>query len=132
MTPRHKGAFAEYKFVTEAIRLKLNVLLPAIDGLAYDCVIDNGRKFFKIQVKYGVRDKRCKDSYHVKLERQVNKIKKEAKVYKANEVDFYAIYIVSKDLFYIIPYYVPKLKSLSIRSSNEKLSQYANNWDQFL
>ena len=132
MTPRHKGAFAEYKFITKAISLQLNALLPAVEGQAYDVVIDNGRKFFKVQVKYGVRDKRRKNSHTVLLERRINSRTYTAKEYQANEVDFYAIYIPSEDLFYIIPFYVPSTKSITINGNNNNFSQYVNNWDQFL
>lgn len=133
MTPRHKGAFAEYKFITKAISLQLNALLPAVEGQAYDCVIHNGRNFFKVQVKFGVRDKRRKYSHTVLLERRINSRTYTGKEYQASEVDFYAIYIASKDVFYIIPFYVPTAKSITINNnSNNKFSQYLDNWDQFL
>lgn len=133
MTPRHKGAFAEYKFITKAISLGLNALLPAVEGQAYDCVIDNGRKFFKVQVKFGVRDKRRNDSHTVLLERRSNKLKKIFKEYTAEEVDFYAVYIATKDVFYLIPYFVPTAKSITIsNNSNNNFTQYLENWDQLL
>lgn len=132
MTPRHKGAFAEFKFITKAISLGLNALLPTVEGQAYDCVIDNGRKFYRVQVKFGVRDKRREDSHSVLLERRTGIRKKSFKEYTAEEVDFYAIYIATKDVFYIVPYYVPTAKSITITNNNNKFSQYLENWDQFL
>lgn len=132
MTPRHKGAFAEYKFITKAISFQLNALLPAVEGQAYDCVIDNGRKFFKVQVKFAVRDKRRNDTHCVMLERRTSRKKGQAVEYKPEEVDFYAVYIATKDVFYIIPYYVPNVKSITITNNNNNFTQYLENWDQLL
>ena len=50
MNSRNKGALAEYRFLSYAISLDLKVLMPAVEGYAYDLVVDNGKRFLKYRL----------------------------------------------------------------------------------
>jgi len=134
MNTRNKGALAEYRFLSTAISLDLKVLTPAVDGYAYDCIIDNDTSLYKIQIKYASKDNRRKNVFSTMLQRRIKSTNPTYRKYKANEVDFYAIYIWYIDTFYIIPFEEVTISSLSLdpKNDNNKYNQYKNNWELLL
>lgn len=134
MNTRNKGALAEYRFISTAISLDLKVLVPAVEGYAYDCIIDNNRTLYKIQIKYASKDKRRSNVFSTMLQRRIKSTNPTYRKYKANEVDFYAIYIWYIDTFYIIPFEEVTISSLSLdpKNDNNKYNQYKNNWELLL
>jgi len=134
MNTRNKGALAEYRFISTAISLDLNVLTPAVEGYAYDCVIDNADKFYRIQIKYASRDKRNPKNFSVMVQRRVNVNNAAYNRYTAEEVDYFAIYIWYIDTFFIIPFDAVKGNSINLNLANpdNKYNSYKNNWKQLL
>lgn len=131
MNTRNKGALAEYRFISTAISLDFKVLKPAVEGYAYDCVIDNGTSFYKIQVKYASIDNRRKDTFSVMTHRRLKSSAPVYRRYLPEEVDFYAVYIWYIDTFFIIPYEALKNKksiSLRVKDKTNRYAQYKNNW----
>jgi len=134
MKTRNKGALAEYRFISYAISLDLRVLTPAVEGYPYDCVVDNGTSFYRIQVKYASRDKRNLKNFSSMVHRRTKSFGNVFKNYTAEEVDYFAIYIWYIDTFFIIPYDAVKGNSISLNLGKEdnKFTQYKNNWKQLL
>ena len=134
MNTRNKGALAEYRFISYAISLDLRVLTPAVEGYPYDCVIDNGKRFYRIQVKYASRDKRCSKAFTSMLQRKVSGNNSIFKKYTAEEVDYFALYIWYIDTFFIIPFDAIEGNSINLNLANDKnkYTQYKNNWKQLL
>jgi hypothetical protein len=134
MNTRNKGALAEYRFISTAISLDLKVLVPAVEGYAYDCIIDNNRTLYKIQIKYASKDKRRSNVFSTMLQRRIKSTNPIYRKYKANEVDFYAIYIWYIDTFYIIPFGAVEKSSITLdpKNDNNKYNQYKNNWELLL
>ena len=134
MNSRNKGALAEYRFISTAISLDLRVLTPAVEGYPYDCVIDNGKSFYKIQVKYASKDKRAKKTFSSMLQRKVSGPNAVFKNYTAKEVDYFALYIWYIDTFFIIPFDAIEGNSVHLNLGNDKnkFTQYKNNWKQLL
>ena len=134
MKTRNKGALAEYRFISYAISLDLRVLTPAVEGYPYDCVIDNGKRFYRIQVKYASRDKRNLKNFSSMVHRRTKSFGNTFKNYTAEEVDYFAIYIWYIDTFFIIPFDAVKGNSISLNLGKEdnKFTQYKNNWKQLL
>ena len=134
MNTRNKGALAEYRFISTAISLDLRVIVPAVEGYPYDCVIDNGKDFYRIQVKYASKDNRRDNSFSIMTHRRIKSSTPTYRQYTASEVDFYAIYLWYIDTFYIIPYEAVPSNSISInpKLSNNKYHSYKNNWEQLL
>ena len=130
MNTRNKGALAEYRFISTAISLNLRVLAPAVEGYPYDVVIDNGQRFYRIQVKYAARDKRQQKVFSVMTQRRVSSTKAIYKKYTADEVDFFAVYIWYIDTFFIIPFEAVEGNSigLNLANDNNKYTVYKNNW----
>lgn len=134
MNTRNKGALAEYRFISTAISLDLKVLVPAVEGYAYDCIIDNGKSLHKIQIKYASKDKRRNNVFTSMLHRRIKSTSPTYRRYEAHEVDFYGIYIWYIDTFYIIPFETVNKTSLSLdpKNKNNKYDQYKNNWELLL
>lgn len=134
MNTRNKGALAEYRFISYAISLDLRVLAPAVEGYPYDVVIDNGKRFYRIQVKYASRDKRYSKAFTSMIQRKVSGNNSIFKKYTAEEVDYFAIYIWYIDTFFIIPFDAVEGNSinLNLANDNNKYTQYKNNWKQLL
>jgi len=136
MHTRNKGALAEYRFLSYAISLDLKVLTPAVEGYAYDVVIDNGKRFYKIQVKYAARDKRYSNTFKTMAHRKLLNSSDTYRKYNAEEVDFFAVYIWNIDTFYIIPYNEVLGSSITLNlkseNNNNKYEPFRNNWRQLL
>ena len=134
MKTRNKGALAEYRFISTAISLDLRVLTPAVEGYPYDCVVDNGKSFYRIQVKYASKDNRATKVFSTMVQRRINGPNSNYKNYTAEEVDFFALYIWYIDTFFIIPYSAVSSNNIHLNLGNEKnkYTQYKNNWKQLL
>ena len=134
MNTRNKGALAEYRFISTAISLDLKVVVPAVEGYAYDCIIDNSRNLYKIQIKYASKDKRLSNVFSSMLHRRIKSTNQTYRKYQANEVDFYGIYIWYIDTFYIIPFGAVEKSSITLnpKNDNNKYNQYKNNWELLL
>lgn len=73
-----------------------NVSMPLLDASPYDAIIEKDGKLFKVQIKYISEDrKKNKSSTHISLTQT-------GKPYLEKYVDFFAIYFVELDGFYII------------------------------
>jgi len=134
MNTRNKGALAEYRFISTAISLDLRVIVPAVEGYPYDCVIDNGKDFYRIQVKYASKDRRRNNTFTVMTHRRINSTNASYRMYTAQEVDFYAVYLWYIDTFYIIPFDTVPANSITVNPKNpdNKYNIYKNNWEQLL
>jgi hypothetical protein len=134
MNTRNKGALAEYRFISTAISLDLKVLVPAVEGYAYDCIIDNGKSLYKIQIKYASKDKRLKNVFSSMLHRRIKSTNPTYRKYEAYEVDFYGIYIWYIDTFYLIPFKAVEKSSITLdpKNKNNKYDRYKNNWELLL
>jgi hypothetical protein len=92
-----RGEWAELQFMAKAAKFGLRILKPWGETARYDIVIDNGGRLVRVQIKStmhftsegcyvcGVRP--CKTS----------------KPYRRGEFDFFAVYIIPEDVWYIIP-----------------------------
>lgn len=98
----------------------LGVSMPLLDSSPYDCIIDNGQRLLKIQVK-GILNrakKSRKNGYKINLRGGTN-------YYKKNEVDFFAIYHLKLNGFFIIPNLQQKSLVINIKG------KYKDNFNNF-
>ncbi len=96
------------------------ISMPLLDSSAYDCILDNGSKLLKIQIKaiYKKAKVRNKNKWKINLRNGDN-------FYNLNDVDFFAIYHADLNGFFIIPN--NKQKSLVINANGK----YKNNFNNF-
>jgi len=98
MTHNQKGCFAEYHFAATAISLGYNVSTPLSSSSYYDCILEKDGNLFKIQIKYlGKNRRRLKNSIQITLRRTG------LKSYQKKYVDYFALWDVDNNGFFIIP-----------------------------
>jgi hypothetical protein len=97
--PKKRGEWVESLFLARAVARGLNIAKPWGDCSRYDFILDSAGRLLRIQVKG--TSYRPGPHYighvfsHPPGQPQVG--------YRADEVDFLAIYLIPEDLWYIIP-----------------------------
>jgi len=119
------GLYAGSIFCAKAVKRNLRVANPLVDVYGYDFLIEANGNFHKVQVKCnGVGE--VNGSYHFSTSYGC----KNKKQYSANEIDYFALYLLDIDLFYIIPVFIIKTKTIRIRPNNYncKFTGYREAW----
>lgn len=92
---KQRGEWIELLFMTRAAKRAFFVSKPHGDSARYDVGLEKARRFKRIQVKG--TDSRDGDSYTCNL--ATDKLK----TYTVKEVDYFAIYLLEEDIWYIFP-----------------------------
>ena len=111
------GDVAEFLFDAQAVERGYIVTRPIHSGTVYDRVIDNGERFFRVQIKAIWNASKVSNSYRAYFRRS-KKIG-----YKSNEVDVFAVYVKPLNCWYLLP-------SSGALSAFLK-QEYAENWKIF-
>ena len=117
---KRRGELAELAFMLRAMMLEFAVCKPYGDSERYDCITDSREpdrmpKLSRVQVK-------CSSTvvwsqYHLNAYRRV---RGGAVPYKLTEIDFFAVYIIPEDTWYIIPLAdILGINSLMFRSKHD-------------
>ncbi len=119
-----RGEWAELRFMSRAAEEGLRIIKPWGDSSHYDFVVENGGRFLRVQVKSTSHQR--KNSYACALSRA------SAKRYQSKDIDFFAVYIIPLDTWYIIPFgAVKNVKrgiSLSPHNTLTRLAAYKEAW----
>jgi hypothetical protein len=94
---QEQGNVSEIEFFSRAVRKGLSVSRPLFVE-KYDCLIDNGKQLFKVQIKS--TNHWNKTYYQLSLRNGCNQKEK----YKKEDCDFFAIHIQKENIWYIIPH----------------------------
>lgn len=94
---QEQGNVSEIEFLARAIRKGLRVSRPMFVE-KYDCIIDNGKQTFKVQIKSTTHYN--KSSWQVSLRNGCTQKEK----YKKGDCDFFAIHVIKVNVWYIIPF----------------------------
>ena len=96
LTTKRRGEVAEAAFLHKAAGLGFSVAKPWGDSDRYDFIVETGGRFWRVQVKTAS----CvsKGAYSIHACGSVP-----TRVYTAAEIDFLVAYIVSEQLWYILP-----------------------------
>lgn len=115
LSSKSSGEQAELYFAAECCRQGITVCFPHSDDVAYDFVLDTGRKLLKIQVK----SSRFKYGKGYKFSTN----------YKTSNhgFDFYVFFVHKTRDFYIVP--LSKFKKENFYTNNNDV--YKNNWQLF-
>jgi hypothetical protein len=92
-----QGAFAELCFMAKAASKGFRVSMPFGDS-RYDVGVESGGKIVRVQVKSTKYRRRGERSY------SLNVMGRGRRMYEEGLVDFFAIYLIPIDTWYIIPY----------------------------
>jgi len=97
---KERGEWAELCFMMRAAEHGLQVSKPWGDSARYDVGVEWGGRILRVQVKSTMYRRRGVESYCL------NVLGPKRKRYPAGVVDFFAIYLIPIDTWYIIPYAV--------------------------
>jgi hypothetical protein len=89
---KRRGEWAELRFMARASEHGLGINKPWGDSSRYDFIVEHAGKFLRVQVKSTTQ--RRDNSYICNLH---------SKVYTNSQVDFIAVYIIPKNVWFIFP-----------------------------
>jgi hypothetical protein len=112
--PKQRGEWAELRFMARASEHGLSISKPWGDSCRYDVIVGHAGKFLRVQVKSTVCRKRNSYAYHVN-----------GRAYTSEQIEFLAIYIIPKNIWYIFPVEViSKCTRNLILSPHMKISKH--------
>jgi len=122
-TCKQRGEWAELCFMARAADRGLNVSRPHGDSASYDVGVESNGRFLRVQVKSTTFQR--KESF------ACNIVGPKHERYARGTVDFFAVYLVPLDVWYIIPFAVVEgNQSLNLTPrKGHKLAQYMEAWN---
>jgi len=99
-TPKERGEWAEARFLAKAAEQGFRVSKPWGDSARYDFALEREGRFLRIQVKSTTS--RLRNGYRCLLQPPQGAANPK-KLYSAEQVDFFAAYVIPEDVWYIIP-----------------------------
>jgi hypothetical protein len=121
---RDQGDLGELEFTLQAKKRGYNVSKPYSAITVYDLILDNGYNLFKIQIKT------TKNTYRSGYKAVVSRGSSHKKIYSIVDVDYFAIYIIPKEIFYIMPAHVIQVTTLNLYPDkpDHYLDKYREAW----
>ena len=122
---KERGEWAELCFMAKAAGLGMGVSKPLGDSRRYDVLVEAGGRILRVQVKSTLYRRRGN-------EYSLNVMGPQRKQYEPGTVDFFAVYLIPEDEWYIIPYEVLGEKltlHFSPGGSRQKYGRYREAWD---
>lgn len=121
---KEKGELGELEFIVRALRIGLKTSIPWGDSLRYDCIVDNGAKLNRIQIKT-VSSKSVLVAYGSNKKHP----------YSSDDCYFVAVLYTPLMVFYIFP--IELFKNcmriyLGPENPDHKYNEYVENWDLLL
>lgn len=118
-----RGEWAELCFMARAVEREFSVSRPYGDSGTYDVGVEHNGRFLRVQVK--------STTFERKGRYTCNLVWKKKKKYPRGKVDFFAVYLLPIDMWYIIPFDVVERNTclnLTPRGGL-KFSQYMEAWN---
>lgn len=129
-TPKERGEWAEARFLARAAEEGFRVAKPWGDSARYDFAVEREGRFLRIQVKSTTS--RLRNGYRCLLQPPQAK-ENPKKLYSAEQVDFFAAYVIPEDVWYILPAAVAvKMRGrawLFPGSPGHKYEKYKEAWE---
>lgn len=117
---KRRGEWVELRFMARAAEHSVNVSRPWGDSARYDVGIEYRGRFLRVQVKSTMQKRVGDPSYGCTL-----RPGEKSKAYTCREIDFFAIYVIPEDVWYIIPARVVIGRSKILLSPNRDGQKYA-------
>ena len=96
---KQRGEWAELCFMAKAAGMGMLISKPLGDSCRYDVLVDGGGRILRVQVKSTMYRRRGN-------EYSLNVMGPGRKPYEEGSVDFFAVYLIPANAWYIIPYAV--------------------------
>lgn len=94
---KERGEWVELCFMAKAAGMGMQVSKPLGESCRYDVLVEAGGRILRVQVKSTMYRRRGN-------EYSLNVMGPGRKRYKAGSVDFFAVYLIPEDAWYILPY----------------------------
>jgi len=121
--PKHRGEWTELNFMSRVTERGFNVSKPWGDSTRYDVAVERRGHFLRVQIKSTIA--RQDGGYIVT-------IKSGYHYYTNHQVDFFAVYVIPEDVWYILPAkIITILRSnflLAPRRPHQKYEPYKEAW----
>jgi len=101
--PKERGEWAELRFMAKAAELGFKLTKPWGDSAPYDIAIERGGHFARVQVKSTMCRDRPRKPHHQKGVFMANMRHVGTRRYLQSDFDYLAVYVIPKDVWYIIP-----------------------------
>jgi len=121
---KERGEWAELCFMAKAAGLGMGVSKPLGESRRYDVLVEAGGRIARVQVKSTLYRRR-------RNEYSLNVMGPGRKAYKEGTVDFFAVYLIPEDEWYIIPYRaLGKKQTLHFRpdGGQQKYKRFREAW----
>ena len=122
---RERGEWAELYFMMMAAGLGMKVVRPFNQGGRYDVGVENLGRMLRVQVKSTIYTRRG-GGYSLNVTAQRKK-------YDPGTVDFFAILLIPRDDWYVIPFEVMGRTNCSLHftptAKRQKYGEYFEAWD---
>lgn len=131
--PKERGEWAELRFMTKAAELGFKMSKPWGDSAPYDVAVELEGYFARVQVKSTMCKARPKKP-HYRYPRGIfvcNMRHISVRRYVQSDFDILAVYVIPKDIWYIIPSEVATKKiAIRVRPGNDRnqYEQYREAW----
>ncbi len=123
---KKRGEWAELQFMARAAEHGLSISKPWGESERYDIGVESNGQFLRVQVKCTMH--RRFGSYACTLRKHDG-----GKRYTPGEIDFFAIYIVPEDLWYIVPagllMHLHSTVCLTPSAKGHKYERYLEAWE---
>jgi PD-(D/E)XK endonuclease len=120
---KRRGEWVELLFMTVAAGIGMNALRPWGDSTAYDVAVEIDGRFLRMQVKS--TDFWTNGSYLCQIHACGNK------VYSIKDIDYFALYVLPDDVWYIVPAKILEgmtAVALSPHRKGSKYDRYKESW----
>jgi len=122
-TCKQRGEWAELCFMARAADRGFNVSRPHGDSASYDVGVEDNGRFMRVQVK--------STTFRRKGSFTCNIVGPKRQRYASGKLDFFAVYLVPIDVWYIIPFEIVE-RNLSLNLTprkGHKFFQYMEGWN---
>ena len=101
--PKERGEWAELRFMAKAAELGFKLSKPWGDSAPYDVAIEHRGHFLRVQVKSTMCQAVPRKPHHQKGVFVANMRRIWTRRYRPSDFDYVAVYVIPKDVWYIIP-----------------------------
>ena len=123
--PKERGEWAELCFMAKAAARGLRVSKPYGDTARYDVGVECEGRILRVQVKSSMHHRRGIDSYIFQIHTA------SGRQYDKGTVDFFALYMIPVDTWYIIPFERIGHQlgvQLTVNSKRPRYGEYREAW----
>ena len=122
---KERGEWAELCFMARAAQEGLKVSKPYGDSASYDVGVEYKSRILRVQVKSTLYTRRGIDSYSLNVHGPRRQL------YPRGAIDFFAVYLIPIDTWYIIPFAAIEGNfslHFTARSQRQKYQKYREAW----